>query len=219
MKREPFTRNVAPGPKPAWCSAAMSASTSVKCSRVRAPIRLADVGAGVAQRVQRVDAAFRRISAHFAMKRRALVADFAHVAHHEHARRRLRREHVDGGAHRIGVRVVRIVDDGCAFERLQRGALHLQAALHRLERFEAALDRIERHARRERRRRRGQRVARVVFAEHLQRDVDSGPSGVSISTLVAGERAGHRGFDMRSSVFSAKSMIGLPVAATRQMLA
>ena len=44
------------------------------------------------------------------VKRRAFVADFAHVAEHEPAWPRLRREHVDRRAHRVGIRVVRVVD-------------------------------------------------------------------------------------------------------------
>ena len=42
----------------------------------------------------------------------AFVADFAHVAQHQQSRRARLRQHRDGGAHRIGIGVVGIVDDG-----------------------------------------------------------------------------------------------------------
>ena len=92
MKREPFTRNVASGPKPAPVSAAMSEVILVKCCPA-APKALLESMLGVAECIKHVDTALRRIRSHFAMKRRPLVADFAHVAHDEHARRGLRREH------------------------------------------------------------------------------------------------------------------------------
>ena len=121
------------------------------------------------------------------MERRTLVADFAHVAHHEDARRRLRREHVDGGAHRIGVRVVRIVDDGCAFDRRQRGALHLQAALYRSNASRplliASSDTPAASAAAV-----AASALRALCSPSTRNPTESGPCGVTISTLVPAMR-------------------------------
>ena len=63
-----------------------------------------------------------RIGADLAMERRPLVADLAHVAEHEPARRRQRGEDVDRGAHRIGVGVVAVVDQRDRRRRRARSA-------------------------------------------------------------------------------------------------
>ena len=51
-----------------------------------------------------------RMAAHLGVEGRALVADLAHVAQHQPARAGQRSQHVDGGAHRVGVGVVGVVD-------------------------------------------------------------------------------------------------------------
>ncbi len=92
------------------------------------------------------------------MERRALVADFAHVAEDEPARRGQRGEDVDRGADRVGVGVVAVVDQ----RHVAAGArefLRMRAPAHRDEALQAAHDRLERAARRERARGRRERVA------------------------------------------------------------
>ena len=68
------------------------------------------------EREQLLDAALARVVADFGMELRALVADLAHVAQHQQARAGQLGQHVDGGAHRIGIGVVGVVDqrDGAA---------------------------------------------------------------------------------------------------------
>ncbi len=106
MKREPLTStDAAAGASP---SAATSASTLAKA---RAPANAATVFALSAPAAQSVSMPRSlRVGADLAVERRPLVADLAHVAEDEPARRRQRGEDVDRGAHRIGIGVVGVVD-------------------------------------------------------------------------------------------------------------
>jgi hypothetical protein len=171
MKREPLTSTVAPG-RASERARATSASISAKCS---APSPNAAVASrdSCAQREQARDAALARVGAHFAMELGPALAHFAHVAHHEHARLGLRAQHVDRGAHRIGVGVVRVVDQRGA---RGRAAAH-QATGHRPERGQARGDRGGRDAGGMGRGRRGQRVAHVVRAVDGQPRLDRDAAG------------------------------------------
>jgi hypothetical protein len=86
----------------------------------------------LAQRQQALDAALARVVADLGVEGRALVADLAHVAQHQQARARQFGQHVDGGAHGIGVGVVGVVDQRqrAAADGQRDGA---RAALDRLE--------------------------------------------------------------------------------------
>ena len=70
-----------------------------------------------------------RVGADLGVERRALVADLAHVAQHQPARAGQRGQHVDGGAHRVGVGVVAVVDQRDARGRRAAAPCSLRAAL------------------------------------------------------------------------------------------
>ncbi len=133
MKREPLTSTVVPARARSRDAAPRSASTVAKCS-APAP-NAAALSAASAPTVSRaIDARRPRVLADFAVERGPLVADFAHVAQHQPARRGHRGQHVDRGAHRIGIRVVRVVDHRDAGRRPQRR----EPPGDRPKRFEAA---------------------------------------------------------------------------------
>src|SRR5687768_4965879 len=62
------------------------------------------------KREERVDAVLARIGTDLGVQHRGFRAELAHVAHHEHASPRLCREHPQGRLHRLGIRVVAVVD-------------------------------------------------------------------------------------------------------------
>ncbi len=127
----------------------------------------ARVGAERAGRPQLVDAALLRIGPDLAVERRAVRADLAHVAEHQPARPGQAGQHVDCRAHRVGIGVVGVVDEGHV-AALALHAPHLRAALHGREALETASDRLQRTAGGQRTRRGGQRVLHVVQAGRLQ---------------------------------------------------
>ena len=94
------------------------------------------------------------------MERRPLGADLAHVAQNEPAHAGRAREHLDGRAHRVGVRVVAVVDH----EHARGGAFRDQPPGDGAECREAASDRVERCARGKRRGRGRECVARHRLA-------------------------------------------------------
>ncbi len=115
-----------------------------------------------------LDACRARVRADLAVVFRPAFADLAHVAQHQPARRRRRRQHVDGGAHRVRVGVVRVVDDRGAIRRAERR----ESPGDRTERLQSLRDGGERNADGERGCRRGQRVGGVVPPAHGEQDVD-----------------------------------------------
>ena len=105
-----------------------------------------------------------RIHADLGVKIPALIADFAHIAKHQQLASRRTCEHVDGGAHRIGIGVIGIVDQ----QRALPTALDLQPALYRGESGQRADAGFQRGAGGRGRCNGGQCIARVVFTCNRQ---------------------------------------------------
>ncbi len=159
--------------------AAISASMSSKCSPP-GPKEATACAASLARREQPIDAGRARVLADLPMEGDALVADLTHIAEHQPARAADAREHGDGGAHRIRVRIVGVVND--------RGALGsrlgLEPAGKRPEGGQRTLRRLQTGAGRPSRRRspRG-RWRRCVVPGACNWKLVA-PSGVSTSTTL-----------------------------------
>ena len=173
--------------------------------RASAGTGLGRVAAGFADGPQRIDAAFGRVQTDLEVERRALLADLAHVTQHQPARPGQRGQRLDGGAHRIGVGVVGVVDQRHRLRADAGVAAPLRTARHRAECLQAAADGIKRAAGGERAAGGRERVAHVVPAGHVQAERDAAggrvqhqrpavaaPLGVAADVGVALQREGQR---------------------------
>ena len=146
----------------------------------------------VAQREQLRNSLAARIRAHLTVELGAVLADLAHVAEHQRGGRRAGGEHVDRRAHRIGVRVVAVVDHrGAAC-----GFLDLQPARVRTKRAQALRDGFRFDADSKRAGCSGKRVAHVVQAGDRERRVgragrraEADLARQPIEPVAAGDRA------------------------------
>ena len=102
------------------------------------------------------------------MKLRPLRAHLAHVAQHQQARGGQASQHVDGGPHGIGVRVVGVVDqrEGASAKHARQ---HPRTAFDGLKRLQPACNRYQRHASGKSTGNGRQRILHVVQTSHVQR--------------------------------------------------
>ena len=167
MKREPLTSTRRPAGRrraarrPAPRRGEVSGAGAERRDRFRAQ---------VAERVEARHAALARVGADLAMERRSRGAHFAHVAHHQPARARRRREHVDRGAHRVRIRVVGVVEQQRA--AVARSADASRPGTARNTASPAATADSDTPAA-SAGGRGGERVARHVPSGHAQRDLDA----------------------------------------------
>ena len=96
--------------------------------------------------------------------RRFVLAQFAHVAHHKHARRGQLGEHIQRGFHAVGVGVVGVVQN----QRLADAVFALQPPFDVAERRQAAGDFRLPDAARNGKRGGGASVAHIMLARHRQ---------------------------------------------------
>ncbi len=108
-----------------------------------------------------LDAACQRVAQHFLVKGQRLRPDFAHIAQQQQARRGQFGQPVDGGAHRVGVGVVAVVDQGLGLRAPVQGE-GARAPGHGFETFEPGLDGRQRHPGGDGAGRGRQRVVQVV---------------------------------------------------------
>ena len=210
MKREPLTSTVSP-PRGFARAAAPRARRRRRSARAPAPNAVARRRASVAPTAyRRVDAARARVRADLAMERRALRADLAHVAQHEHARvRGAARARRSRRAPNPGFALYAVVDDRtpparsrsvCSRPRTARNAARPRAIGG------------ERNAGASAAARGGERVARHVPSRHRERDARRSPCGVDSARSQPSARSATRARDVGALAPAPKSTTRAPAA-------
>ena len=129
-----------------------------------------------------VDAARARVGPDLFVECRPLRAHLAHVTQHQPARRGQRDKRVNRGAHRIRVRVVRVVDDQAAM----RALLALQPPLDGCKVAQRLRNHLGSDTGCQRARRRRQRIACVMQAQQRQGDDETLARSLHFNALPVG---------------------------------
>src|SRR5690606_27672715 len=131
---------------------------------------------------KRVYAAFARVSADFGMHGGTVFTDLAHSAKHQGATPRQRGQHIDGGAHGIGIGIVAVIDQLVTV----RQCMQLHPPGNWIEGFQTACNRRQGRACRQGTCRCRERIAQVMHSGSMQSEHYIALRGVQTETSVGG---------------------------------
>ena len=115
---------------------------------------------------QHIHAALRRMRTNLRVKGIAIITDFTHIAEYQNFAPRCIGQHVNRCQHRIGIRVIGVVNQNHALTQ-SRQTVRLQTTFGRYEIRQSIGDRVQRHTHRGGGGTRGQSVVNIVHARNI----------------------------------------------------